>query len=60
MGPHAPDTVRSQAFTYDSLNRILTAKEGTAWGVSFTTSTGSPGIDAWGNVFRHRRSAGRA
>lgn len=46
------NTARSQAFTYDSLNRILTAKEGTAWGVSFTTSTGSPGIDAWGNVFQ--------
>ena len=43
---------RSQAFTYDNLNRILTAKESTAWGVSFTTSTGSPGIDAWGNVFQ--------
>jgi RHS repeat-associated protein len=46
------NTARSQSFTYDNLNRILTAKEGTAWGVSFTTSTGSPGIDAWGNVFQ--------
>jgi hypothetical protein len=33
-------------------DRILTAREGTAWGISFTTSTGTPGIDAWGNVFQ--------
>jgi len=30
----------------------MTVKEGTAWGVSFMSSTGSPGIDAWGNVFQ--------
>jgi len=30
----------------------MATKEDTAWGVSFTTSTGSPGIDAWGNVFQ--------
>jgi len=31
---------------------VMTVKEGTAWGVSFMSSTGSPGIDAWGNVFQ--------
>ncbi|HEY2468934.1 MAG TPA: RHS repeat-associated core domain-containing protein [Terracidiphilus sp.] len=45
------DSTRNETFTYDSANRILTAKGGTAWGIYFWNSgTNSPGIDPWGNL----------
>jgi len=47
------DSTRSQTFTYDTLNRILTAQTPTgshAWGISFTNSSGGQGIDAFGNL----------
>jgi len=35
----------SQTFTYDGLNRLLTAQGSTTWGINFAS-----GIDAWGNL----------
>ena len=54
------NTSRSQAFTYDGLNRLVTAKTASTWGISFTTSSGSPGIDAWGNLFQTNTISGTA
>ena len=46
------DSTRTQTFTYDTLNRILTARKPPAgshvWGISFTNSSGGLGIDAFG------------
>ena len=36
---------RSQAFTYDDLNRLTTAYSSTTWGINF-----AGGIDPWGNL----------
>ena len=41
------NTARSQSFTYDGLNRLLTAQSGTTWGINFAN-----GIDAWGNLIQ--------
>ena len=55
------DSTRTQTFTYDTLNRILTAREGSLWGISFTNSgNGQPGIDAWGNLIQTSPIAGTA
>lgn len=47
------NTARSQNFTYDGLNRVLTAQSGSAWGINFTN-----GIDAWGNLFQTNTISG--
>jgi RHS repeat-associated protein len=49
------NTARSQAFTYDGLNRLLTAKSGSTWGISF-----SGGIDPWGNLYQTNTISGTA
>ena len=54
------NTARSQSFTYDGLNRLVTAKSGTAWGISFTTNGTTPGIDAWGNLYQTSTITGTA
>jgi RHS repeat-associated protein len=41
------NTARSQTFTYDGLNRLLTAQTASTWGVNFTN-----GIDPWGNLYQ--------
>jgi RHS repeat-associated protein len=55
------DSSRSQSFTYDGLNRVLTARTSSTWGVSFTNSAnGAPGIDAWGNLIQTSTISGTA
>ena len=39
------DSTRSQAFTYDSLNRLLTAGTASTWGDSYV-------YDPWGNLYQ--------
>jgi hypothetical protein len=41
------NTARSKTFTYDGLNRLLTAQTASTWGVNFTN-----GIDPWGNLYQ--------
>ena len=38
----------------------MTAKSGTAWGISFTTNGTTPGIDAWGNLYQTSTISGTA
>src|SRR5271165_935462 len=47
------DSTRTEAFTYDSLNRISTAQsKGSQWGESFT-------IDSWGNMTKETPISGK-
>ncbi|MGA8090249.1 MAG: RHS repeat-associated core domain-containing protein [Terracidiphilus sp.] len=42
---NSKDTTRNQAFTYDTLNRVLQATSGTTWGTAFV-------YDPWGNLYQ--------
>ena len=48
---NSKDTTRNEAFTYDTLDRVIQATSGSTWGTAFV-------YDAWGNLYQTNTVSG--